>query len=99
MKKEMILTASNMETNSRYLLRVRLMTGIRKPLLILCKYYSTLLNQHLTLKQMRVLVNAQAAFICAIMPADFSLWLRAAFCIWLVSALLKCKNAGLRTSD
>ncbi len=99
MKKEMSLTANNMETSGLEMMSSRVAIWIRKPQLKLCKYYSKILNQKLTLKQTRVLVNAQAAFICAIMPADCSLWLRMVCGIWLVSALLKCKNAGLRTSD
>lgn len=56
-------------------------------------YYSDVLGRDVSAAQIRVLLEAQAAFLGCIMPADFSLVLRAAFGVWLLSALKRCRKA------
>lgn len=44
------------------------------------------------------LLNAQLAFFCTVVPAACPFVVRLLFLFWLLSALLKCKNDGVRTS-
>ena len=58
----------------------------------LCKYYSDVLERDLNLRQTWLLVNAQLAFACAVLPAESPLLLRAACCGWFLHAVLKCRE-------
>ena len=61
----------------------------------LAAYYSSVLGQQVTLRQTFLLLNAQAAFLFTVFPLDCSFVLRLLCVVWLVSALLKCRNSGL----
>ncbi|MGN1262625.1 MAG: ATP-binding protein [Prevotella sp.] len=56
------------------------------------KYYSDVLGKQISWHQMRALLEAQTAFVACILPADFSLVLRAVFGAWLLMALKKCRR-------
>ncbi len=64
----------------------------------LTQFYSEILGEKVSLSQALALLNAQAAFVFAIFPADMSFALRAVGLAWLVSALLNCKKSGIKTS-
>lgn len=64
----------------------------------LTQFYSELLGEKVTFAQVLAILNAQAAFVFAIFPADISFVLRAVGLAWLVSALLNCKRSGLNAS-
>ncbi len=64
----------------------------------LTKFYSELLGEKVTFSQVLAILNAQAAFVFAIFPADMSFALRAVGLAWLVSALFNCKKSGIKTS-
>ncbi len=62
----------------------------------LTQFYSEILGEKVSMSQALSLLNAQAAFIFAIFPADMSLLMRGVGLAWLVSALLNCKKNGLK---
>lgn len=55
-------------------------------------YYSDVLEQELSLRQTGLLVQAQAAFLMAVLPCDAPLVYRVATFGWLITVLLKCKR-------
>ena len=59
----------------------------------LCRYYSSVLERQLNLRQTWLLVNAQLAFTFAVLPVESPMLLRAACCGWFLHAVLKCKEA------
>ena len=63
------------------------------------RYYSQVLGKQLSTRQTLTLINAQAAFFMTVFPADCTLTVRGICAAWLVSALIKCRNSGIRTSD
>ncbi len=99
MKKEMALAQHTAGTAGMYTLLYKAAAGVRRPLDTLRRHYSDMLGEQLTMRQTALIVNAQAAFILAVFPIACPLTFRLACGAWLVSALLKCKNSGIRTSD
>lgn len=61
-------------------------------------YYSRVLGEKVSTRQTLLLLNAQAAFVMAVLPADGPLAGRALCVAWLAHALLLCRRSGLRTS-
>lgn len=62
------------------------------PLEWLRKYYSSILEKEISMKQTLLLIETQAAFAASIIPADINLLLRAAFIGWFAYSLLRCKH-------
>ncbi len=62
------------------------------PLEWLRKYYSSVCEKQLTLRQTGSLIGAQLAFIATVFPVDAP-WLARLGCgAWLVASLLRCKK-------
>jgi hypothetical protein len=99
MKKELTLTQPAAGTAGMYALIHKMAFIVRRPADALRRHYSDILGEQLTMRQTALIVNAQAAFILAVFPVSCPLLFRLACGAWLVSALLKCKNSGIRTSD
>lgn len=62
-------------------------------------YYSSLVGEKLNNKQTLLIMNAQTAFFMTVFPIECSVYLRIICLIWLITALLQCKNSGIRTSE
>ena len=56
------------------------------------QYYSSVLERKINMRQTWSLIEVQAAFFAGIMPANYSLWLRAACCVWFLMALKRCRR-------
>lgn len=72
--------------------------SVRKALMPIVRYYSRVLGEELSIRQTLLLINAQAAFFMTVFPVDCSLVMRGLCAAWLVSALVKCRRSGIRTS-
>lgn len=106
MKNEMILSAEASANTTM----VENTTGITPPAWriatlagrtgsLLAGYYSQLLGTKVTVRQTLLLLNAQTAFLFTVFPADCHMLLRCACARWLVSALLKCRNSGIKAPE
>jgi hypothetical protein len=62
------------------------------PMEWLRKYYSSIFEKELSLRQTLLLVNAQVAFFCAAFPVEGPLWIRLSCCAWLLHALRSLKG-------
>lgn len=69
-----------------------MISAINTPLRLLGRYYATVLEREIDEKQARALTEAQLAFLAFILPADYSLLLRAAACLWCFTAIRKCRS-------
>ncbi len=58
----------------------------------LARYYSEILGRKVSPSQVITLLNAQAAFVFAVFPADMSFVLRAVGVLWLASAMHSCRH-------
>jgi hypothetical protein len=67
-------------------------TVLNQPLKQLTLYYNKVLDRELNIRQTLHLLNAQAAFVMTIMPADAPWLVRLLCAFWLVKALLGCKK-------
>lgn len=67
--------------------------AIKQPIEWLRKYYSVVLEKEISMKQTRILLETQLAFVMAIFPADIHLLLRAGSLVWFCNCLYKCKKA------
>lgn len=70
----------------------QLHTMVKAPFAALAKYYSHVLERDISIRQTLLLLNAQTAFVFAVLPADCPLVLRALCCGWFAHAVLKCKQ-------
>lgn len=66
---------------------------IKVPVEWLRKYYSTVLEKEISMKQTALLLETQFAFTLGVIPADIHLGFRACFLGWFAWCLLKCKKA------
>lgn len=66
---------------------------IKVPVEWLRKYYSTVLEKEISMKQTALLLETQFAFTLGVMYPDIHLGLRACFLGWFAWCLLKCKKA------
>lgn len=57
------------------------------------KYYSSCLDREISVRQVWLLLNAQAAFFMTAFPVSCPIILRMAFLVWLLHALRLCKRA------
>ena len=67
--------------------------AIKQPIEWLRKYYSVVLEKEISMKQTRILLETQLAFVMAFFPADIHLLLRAGSLVWFCNCLYKCKKA------
>ncbi len=98
MKNEMTLTAGRPAAQGASINTATVAKLAVKALGMVCKYYSYVLGQPVGIRRMLHLLNAQLAFFCTVVPATCPFVVRLLFLFWLLSALLKCKNDGVRTS-
>jgi len=68
------------------------LSKVSVPVEALRKYYSSVLEREIDMRQTWLLINAQAAFVFAALPADGPLVLRMACCAWFIHAVLLCKR-------
>ena len=72
-----------------------LMENVKKvanrPIEWLGQYYSSVLERDINKRQTWSLIEVQTAFFAGVMPADYSLLLRAACCLWFYLALRRCQ--------
>lgn len=67
--------------------------AIKQPIEWLRKYYSVVLEKEISMKQTRILLETQLAFVLSIFPADIHLLLRVGSLVWFCNCLYKCKKA------
>ncbi len=65
---------------------------VRIPLEWMRKYFSSVLEREVTVKQTWLILETQAALVMAVFPADINIILRAVFLGWFAWCLLKCKD-------
>lgn len=70
-----------------------IVNSLKTPAERLRLFYENALERKISMRQMGLLVNAQAAFFMAFMPVESPWLVRVACLAWLASALLKCKRA------
>lgn len=66
---------------------------------IIRNYYSNVLGYRLNKKQTMLILNAQFAFLFTVFPIECPPILRIICMAWLITALMRCKQSGIRTSD
>lgn len=69
---------------------------VRRIIAPLARYYSHVLGTEISMRQTLLLVNAQAAFFITVFPADCHLLVRLGCLAWLVSAVMKCRDSGIK---
>ncbi len=99
----MTLTANAAETMNMTAETMNMSNGTAKVASIirsmaapLARYYSSVLGTEVSTRQTLLLANAQAAFFMTAFPADCHLLLRLGCLAWLVSAVIKCRNSGIK---
>ena len=65
---------------------------VNRPVEWLRQYYSSVLERNINMRQTWSLIEVQTAFFAGIMPANYSLWLRTACCVWFLIALKRCRR-------
>ncbi len=70
----------------------RLTDWLMEPIDWLSEYYSGLIEEKLNRSQTLWLINAQAALVAAVFPADLSLMVRVINMLWFGWALEKCRE-------
>lgn len=88
----MVLTTNNGLCGKLADMKRNVVNKLNAPLRLFRQYYSYVLGRDVDMRQTRLLTEVQAAFFLFIMPADYSLVLRAASCLWFIVALRKCRN-------
>lgn len=91
-KKSFVLDSSFLAQEKPQNLFARLAAS--RPIVALAAFYSRLLEEPVSPRHTLHLLNAQAAILAAIFPADMSLSLRALFFLWAALALLGCKRSA-----
>lgn len=96
MKNEITLSAKTIGTRCAGFSKFAVAASVARMLAPLAGYYSQVLGTKVSLRHTLLLLNAQAAFLLTVFPADLPLLLRFVSLGWLVSALLKCRDCGGR---
>ena len=81
-----------MTIQSTWMLLENVKNVANRPVEWLRQYYSSVLERDINMRQTWNLIEVQAAFFAGIMPANNSLWLRAACCAWFLWALKRCRR-------
>ncbi len=92
MEKELTVTAGFSCRKKMGEMLKKVSDALDTPFRMLGKYYSDVLERDISLCQAKALTEAQAAFLAAVMPADYNLLLRTLACAWFVIALRKCRR-------
>lgn len=79
-----------MTMQSTWMLLENVKQVANRPVEWLRQYYSSVLERNINMRQTWSLIEVQTAFFAGIMPANYSLWLRAACCVWFLIALKRC---------
>lgn len=72
---------------------------VRRIVAPLSRYYSHVLGTEVSMRQTLLLVNAQVAFFMTVFPADCHLLLRLGCLAWLISAVIKCRESGIKAEQ
>lgn len=96
MDNKMTLTANAAETMNMSDRTAKIVSTIRRFVAPLARYYSRVLDTEVSTRQTLLLVNAQAAFFMTVFPADCHLLLRLGCLAWLISAVMKCRDNGIK---
>lgn len=59
---------------------------------MIAAYYSRILEQTVTVRQAKALVNAQCAFVALVLPCDLGFIYHALAFVWFLVAVLQCKE-------
>lgn len=89
MNNEMILNSREQKVNGIFKATV---TTVNNLIAGIASYYGSVLERDIDNKQTLALINAQLAFVMTVFPIEASLLLRLLCALWLVAALLKCKE-------
>ena len=81
-----------MTIQSTWMLLENVKNVANRPVEWLRQYYSSVLERDINMRQTWNLIEVQTAFFAGIMPANYSLWLRAACCAWFLWALKRCRR-------
>lgn len=81
-----------MTMQSTWMLLENVKNVANRPVEWLRQYYSSMLERDINMRQTWSLIEVQTAFFAGIMPANYSLWLRAACCAWFLMALKRCRR-------
>jgi len=81
-----------MTIQSTWMLLENVTNVANRPVEWLRQYYSSVLERDINMRQTWSLIEVQTAFFAGIMPANYSLWLRAACCAWFLWALKRCRR-------
>ena len=103
MDNKMTLTANAAETINMAAETMNMSNGsakvastVQRIVAPLARYYSRVLDTEVSTRQTLLLVNAQAAFFMTVFPADCHLLLRLGCLAWLISAVMKCRDSGIK---
>ena len=81
-----------MTMQSTWMLLENVKQVANRPAEWLRQYYSSVLERKINMRQTWSLIEVQTAFFAGIMPANYSLWLRAVCCVWFLMALKRCRR-------
>ena len=81
-----------MTIQSTWMLLENVKNVANRPVEWLRQYYSSVLERDINMRQTWNLIEVQTAFFAGTMPANYSLWLRAACCAWFLWALKRCRR-------
>lgn len=96
MKNEMTLTAKRNITGNAMTCTAAMAAMAANMLAPVCRYYSHVLGRTVGTRQALLIINAQVAFMAAVFPTECPFAVRGLFVGWLISALLKCRAAGIK---
>lgn len=76
---------------------ITIQSGIEKVNIfaVIASFYSSILEQEVTIAQTKSLVNAQCAFCALVMPLELGFAYRIIALLWFVISVLHCKQRGL----
>ena len=87
----MIMTAHTSAGKRMVMVMKRLNEALAMPMELLRRYYAYVLEREISLKQAKVMTEAQLAFFATVLPADYHFALRFVACMWLLATLKKCR--------
>lgn len=71
--------------------RVSLSQSLNRLMVFVAAWYTTLLEENVSVQRAKALINAQCGFIALIMPFDLGMTYRFAALIWFVAAVARCR--------
>ena len=91
MKREMVITPARPAVELKSVSE-KVAMAIRMPLQSLSRYYSSVLERQISIRQTLSLLHVQAAFVFAVFPVDGPLLLRSICAAWLWYAIRQCRR-------